>query len=159
MVQSLYDVKIGESLNIEKRTSTRGALIKLCCDGRSATYSTNLTHGIKHCALIDRRSRLNNAYTTFLAGEQQQGETGGAPLEIEHAIHLCSDPAIGRSDEGFTGRLLELALWDEALTPETVAFFYQQVYFLGNRAGHPEPHYQSSPFMLIEATKPTKTLF
>lgn len=61
------------------------------------------------------------------AGEQQEGEAGGVSLEIDHDMHLCSDPAIGRSGEGFNGRLLELAIWDEALSPETVAFFYQQV--------------------------------
>lgn len=67
-------------------------------------------------------------FTSILTGDQQQAEMGGAPLEIDRDMHLCSDPAIGRADEGFNGRLLELAIWDESLSPETVAFFYQQVH-------------------------------
>lgn len=49
-------------------------------------------------------------------------------------MHLCSDPSLGNHDDGFNGRLLELAIWDEGLSPKTIRTFYQQVqtmYILG----------------------------
>ena len=74
-------------------------------------------------------------YSSVFAGEQQEGRPEGALLEIDHDMHLCSDPGIDRSNEGFNGRLLELALWDEALDPETVLNFYQQAWLLDKRLG------------------------
>ena len=75
----------------------------------------------------DKHCLTNLLISESFAGEQQHSQSGGVPLDIPHDMHLCSDPAIGRLDEGFTGRLLELAIWDTSLSPETVSFFYQQV--------------------------------
>ena len=53
---------------------------------------------------------------------------GGKPIKLKGPIVLC-----GRSDNdtlrGYNGRLSQLAIWDEALSPLQVYYIYKQVRF------------------------------
>lgn len=53
--------------------------------------------------------------------------TGGGPLNIRGGIYLCADPAVNASGQGYNGRLLELAIWDEPLSKEAIQVFYTRV--------------------------------
>lgn len=59
-------------------------------------------------------------------GEGEEGGSMGSTIDIDNDIHLCSNPSSEDRNDGFNGRLLELAIWDEGLSPAAVKTFYQQ---------------------------------
>jgi len=69
-----------------------------------------------------------------------QPAAGGAPLDIRHSINLCSDPpTAGGFDSHFNGRLLELAIWNRALSASAIRSLYYEV-----RAPPPPPRARGS---------------
>ena len=57
-----------------------------------------------------------------------QPAAGGDPLDIPHDISLCSDPpTAGGFDSHFTGRLLDLVIWNRSLTASAIRTLFLQV--------------------------------
>ena len=65
----------------------------------------------------------------------QHTATGGGPLVTVNNIFLCSDPTNSINGQGFSGRLLELALWNTSLPANSIQAFYSRVRYphLANR--------------------------
>lgn len=53
--------------------------------------------------------------------------TGGGPLNIRNNITLCADSAVNVAGQGYSGSLLELAIWNQALSEGAIKAFYKRV--------------------------------
>ena len=64
------------------------------------------------------------------AGDEQQ-IVGGEPMMLTGNIVLCGR-STGDATRGYSGRLAELAIWNNALTAPQILAIFQQVYcYLG----------------------------